>query len=317
MPNSYSLNISRGCQHGCVFCYVHSHHYMTGKNLECPLIYEDADKVLKDELNHRRIKNITVHLSPNSDIFQPITNKLGITTEVLRVLNHYDCKVSIWTKGAPSGRAREEILDIINEKKENYFIQIDCANIRDKIIKIFECNAAKSNDRLKFGCSLIEMGVNVIGRLDPLIPFFHDSERNIKLTISAYKDHGFNEIIVSWLFLRAKIKSIMKRKLPEEIYTKVMSAYRFPNTEEFVLTRRKSDNKITKASKLISLPLMYRKEKFQKIREIAMNYDINCKFCACKNKNLIAKFGFKKIEFCHAITSERKNLEEFLHFDHY
>ncbi len=80
----FSLNPSRGCEHGCTYCYARpSHEYLgfsAGLDFETRiLVKEDAPALLRQALAHPRWNPELVALSGNTDCYQPAERRLRIT----------------------------------------------------------------------------------------------------------------------------------------------------------------------------------------------------------------------------------------------
>ncbi|MBL4734347.1 MAG: radical SAM protein, partial [Flavobacteriales bacterium] len=80
----YSMNPYQGCEHGCVYCYARNTHqyWGLGAGLDFErkiLVKEEAPKLLRDFLNRYKGEPRAIMLSGNTDCYQPVEKKLGIT----------------------------------------------------------------------------------------------------------------------------------------------------------------------------------------------------------------------------------------------
>lgn len=105
IPFTYSLNPYRGCEHGCIYCYARpTHEYLgfsSGLDFETRIMVKhDAHRLLEGEFRHRGWKPQVVILSGDTDCYQPIERKLGITRRCLEVFLQYRNPVSIITKNS-------------------------------------------------------------------------------------------------------------------------------------------------------------------------------------------------------------------------
>ena len=86
-----SINPYRGCSHGCVYCFARpTHAYLDlspGLDFETKLFYKaDAVKLLEEELSKPRYVCKTIALGINTDGYQPLEKRLGVTRSILRCL---------------------------------------------------------------------------------------------------------------------------------------------------------------------------------------------------------------------------------------
>ena len=103
IPFSYSMNPYQGCEHGCVYCYARNTHnywgYSAGLDFERKiLVKENAPLLLDKELSNKNWQSSPIMLSGNTDCYQPVERKKGITRRMLQVLLKHKHPVSIITK---------------------------------------------------------------------------------------------------------------------------------------------------------------------------------------------------------------------------
>src|SRR5213594_816463 len=101
----FSLNPYRGCEHGCIYCYARpSHEYLgfsAGLDFERRImVKEDAPELLRQALAAPRWEPQVVALSGNTDCYQPVERRLGITRRCLEVFVELRNPVSAITKSA-------------------------------------------------------------------------------------------------------------------------------------------------------------------------------------------------------------------------
>src|SRR6202043_2058539 len=111
-----SINPYRGCEHGCIYCYARpSHAYLglsPGLDFETRLFYKpQAAKLLAAELSKKGYICRPIALGSNTDPYQPVERKLGVTRAILEVLRDFRHPVTIVTKSALIQRD----LDILGE----------------------------------------------------------------------------------------------------------------------------------------------------------------------------------------------------------
>ena len=89
-----SINMYRGCEHGCIYCFARPSHaylgYSPGLDFETQLfVKSDAPKLLAKELSSPRYKVQTMHIGTNTDAYQPIERRHRIMRGILEVLQDF------------------------------------------------------------------------------------------------------------------------------------------------------------------------------------------------------------------------------------
>jgi len=86
-----SVNPYRGCEHGCVYCFARPTHtylgHSAGLDFERVLYAKQgAAELLRQELAKPSYKCDPIAVGVNTDAYQPLERKLGLTRQVLEVL---------------------------------------------------------------------------------------------------------------------------------------------------------------------------------------------------------------------------------------
>jgi DNA repair photolyase len=174
-----SINPYRGCEHGCIFCYARpTHAYLgmsPGIDFETRLVYKpDAAQLLRNELSRPGYECRHIMLGSNTDPYQPVERKLGITRAILEVLAETRHPVAITTRSALLLRD----LDLLAAMAKQglvmvmYSITTFDADLKRKL----EPRSASSEARLHAMRALRRAGVPVGVLAAPMIPAVNDSE---------------------------------------------------------------------------------------------------------------------------------------------
>ena len=105
VPFELSINPYRGCEHGCIYCYARPSHawlgYSPGLDFESKIIYKpNAATLLKQAFNKKSYQCKVIALGSNTDAYQPVERKLGISRQILQTLLEFKHPVGIVTKSA-------------------------------------------------------------------------------------------------------------------------------------------------------------------------------------------------------------------------
>src|SRR5437870_8104623 len=98
-----SINVYRGCEHGCIYCYARpTHEYLgfsAGLDFESRImVKENAPELLRKELSAPKWKPQVLAMSGVTDCYQPIERRLKLTRRCLEVLAEFRNPVGIVTK---------------------------------------------------------------------------------------------------------------------------------------------------------------------------------------------------------------------------
>lgn len=174
-----SLNPYQGCEHGCVYCYARNSHefwgYSSGLDFERKiLVKKNAAELLEKELSNPRHKPEPMMFSGNTDCYQPIERKLGITRQMLEVLLKYRHPAAIITKNSLVCRD----IDILAEmaKKNLVSVMISVTGLDEKVREKMEPRTSTYKNRFETMRILSEAGIRTGVLFGPVIPGLNSHE---------------------------------------------------------------------------------------------------------------------------------------------
>lgn len=175
----YSLNPYQGCEHGCIYCYARNSHeywgYGAGLDFESKiLIKQNAPELLEKKLSHKNWKAFPISLSGNTDCYQPIEKKLGITRKLLKIFLKYKHPVGIITKNALIQRD----IDILTElAKDNLvMVYLSITSLQEETRRILEPRTVSIKKRLDTLEKLNRHGIPTNVMMAPIIPAINSHE---------------------------------------------------------------------------------------------------------------------------------------------
>ena len=185
VPFDRSINPYRGCEHGCAYCFARpSHAYLglsPGLDFETRLFYKaDAPELLRNELGARRYRPAPIALGINTDAYQPVERKLGLTRRILEVLQDTRHPVSIVTKSALIERDIDILCNMAAQDLVN--IAVSITTLKADLARRLEPRAAAPKRRLQTVEALSAAGIPVSVLVAPLIPMLNDEELEKILT---------------------------------------------------------------------------------------------------------------------------------------
>jgi DNA repair photolyase len=179
IPFDQSINPYQGCEHGCTYCYARpTHAYLDlspGIDFETRLSYKvNAAEQLEKELASPRYQCRNITLGANTDPYQPVERKYGITRDILEVLQRYRHPVAIITKGALVTRDLDILAEMAADKLCSVAISI--TTLDSQLKRTLEPRAASGSARLAAMEQLSNAGVPVTLLFAPVIPALNDVE---------------------------------------------------------------------------------------------------------------------------------------------
>lgn len=217
-----SINPYRGCEHGCVYCFARpTHAYLglsPGLDFESRLFYKpEAPALLEKELARTTYRCAPVAVGVNTDAYQPVEKKLGLTRGILEVLEGCRHPFAIITKSARV----ERDLDLIAAAaaRGQAAVAISVTTLDRDMARRLEPRASAPQRRLETIRRLSEAGVPVSVLVAPLIPALTDAE--LETILGAAREAGarhagyvmlrlpreVNALFQTWLRSHAPLKA--------------------------------------------------------------------------------------------------------------
>lgn len=188
VPFDRSVNPYRGCEHGCIYCYARpTHAYLglsPGLDFESRLFYKpDAADQLRKELSRKGYQPAPLALGANTDPYQPVERRLGITRSLIEVLSECNHPLTIITKSA----LVERDLDLLAPMAERGLCSVSVSvTTRDHTLaRRMEPRATSPTRRLEALRRVREAGIPAGVLMAPIIPFLNDAEIDDVLSSAA------------------------------------------------------------------------------------------------------------------------------------
>lgn len=218
IPFDQSINPYRGCEHGCVFCYARPTHaylgFSPGIDFETKLMFKaDAAQLLRRELARPGYQCRHIMLGANTDPYQPVEKKLGVTRAVLEVLAETRHPVAITTRSALVERDIDLLADMAREGLASVFLSITTFDTDLK--RRLEPRAASSTARLATMRALSAAGIPVGVMAAPMIPAVNDSE--LEEILERATEAGARRAGYSLLRLPHEVKDLFREWLQQHM----------------------------------------------------------------------------------------------------
>jgi len=207
----YSMNPYQGCEHGCTYCYARNTHqywgYSAGIDFESIIfVKENAAELLEKKLKSKSWKAAPIMLSGNTDCYQPIEKKLGITRQILEVFWKYRHPVGIITKNALMLRD----LDLLHKLNKDGLLKVSVSlnTLEESLRQKLEPRASSVKNRLKLINHLSAAGIYVNVMVAPMIPGLNTHE--IPSLLEKIKSIGASDATYITLRLNGEVADIFK-----------------------------------------------------------------------------------------------------------
>ena len=182
----YTMNIYRGCSHGCIYCDSRSDCYRE-VNFDTVKVKEDALRIIRDDLR-RKVKKGVIATGAMSDPYNPLEQKLELTRNALNLIHAFGFGVSIATK---SDLVRRDI-DILSDIKAHspVMVSLSITTCDDRLARKIEPHASLPSARFAALKELAEAGIFCGILAMPILPFLSDTEENVIALVTQTKAAG-------------------------------------------------------------------------------------------------------------------------------
>lgn len=206
IPFAWDLNIYRGCEHGCKYCYaMYSHQYL-GSEQYFSDIYVKTNIVeqLEQQLNSSLWKKEVVNIGGVTDSYQPIEAKYKRMPDILRLMIKYKTPCIISTKSDLILRDYDLIAELSTVTYVNVAATITCMDecIRTKI----EPGGVASQKRFAMLKEFSKTNASTGLHFMPIIPYLTDDRENVDALYSCAKDSQVDYVLPGTLYLRGKTR---------------------------------------------------------------------------------------------------------------
>lgn len=182
----YTMNLYRGCCHGCIYCDSRSECYGI-QDFDRVRAKENALEILRKELRGKRRKE-AVLTGSMSDPYNPFEAGLGLTRGALKALGDFGFGVSVLTKSPLVTRDKDLLSALAAHAPVSVSVTVTTGE--DALCRRIERNVAPSSERFRALETLAKAGVPCGVLLSPILPFINDTEENIRSIVSRAAEAG-------------------------------------------------------------------------------------------------------------------------------
>ena len=182
----HTMNLYRGCCHGCLYCDSRSTCYQD-PDFDTVKVKADALRLLRDDLA-RKARPALINMGAMSDPYNPFEKELLLTRHALELIGAYGCGVAAATKSDLIVRDIDLYQEIAQAAPALCMLTVTTA--ADDLAAKVEPGAPPPSRRLAAVEDLAKAGLFTGVLLMPVLPFLEDTEENILAVVDRAADAG-------------------------------------------------------------------------------------------------------------------------------
>lgn len=161
---AHAINLYRGCEHGCAYCYAPKATFSTPENFSKPAPRAGIIEALEHDARRMTGKKIHPLMCFTSDPYQPCEKEHKLTRQAIKILNEHKIPHQILSKGGAWGIERDS--DILTPLT-TYAVTLTAIDTAESLH--WEPKAAIPTDRIKAIIIAKKIGLKTWASFEPVI----------------------------------------------------------------------------------------------------------------------------------------------------
>lgn len=214
--SNYTMNLYRGCSHGCIYCDSRSDCYRI-PDFGAVSAKADALRIVERDLKSKRKKGIVITGSM-SDPYNPREEALRLTRGALALLLRHGFGVAIDTKSDLVARDLDLIRAIADRAAA--CVSVTITTYDDELCRRIEKTVCPTSARLRALEALARAGIDCGVLLMPILPLVNDTPENVSAIARAAADTGAKWVYPGEAFgvtMRAGSREHLLMNLPASV----------------------------------------------------------------------------------------------------
>ncbi len=216
VPFDQSINVYRGCEHGCIYCYARPNHgfvgMSSGLDFESKIFVKvNAVERLRAELSAPGYRCRPIALGTATDVYQPLERRYRITRALLECMAKHRQPFSILTKSALIERDIDLIAPMAQQGLAS--VSFTVTTLDAELARRWEPRASAPWRRLQAMRRLHEAGIPVGVSIAPVVPFLNEPE--IERILACARQAGAASAFHSILRLPYELRALFVEWLAE------------------------------------------------------------------------------------------------------
>ena len=187
-----SMNIYRGCSHGCIYCDSRSKCYQFTHEFEDIEVKQNAPQLLEEALRRKR-RRCMIGTGSMGDPYIPIEKELCLMRQCLEIIDRRNFGATLITKSDLVLRDLD-LLESIN-KKTKAVVQMTLTTADDNLCKMIEPGVCPTSRRFEVLCECKKRGIPTVVWFSPLLPFINDTKENVEGIVDLCARAGVKAIL--------------------------------------------------------------------------------------------------------------------------
>lgn len=190
----HTMNLYRGCCHGCLYCDSRSFCYQN-PDFDQVKAKADALRILRDDLA-RKVKPAFITMGSMSDPYNPFEKSLQLTRHALELIDAYQCGVAAATKSDLITRDVDLYQSI--QSHSPVICKLTVTTTDNALAAKVEPHAPPPSKRLEALETLSKAGVFAGVLLMPVLPFVEDSVENVLSVVDSAARAGARSVYAAF-----------------------------------------------------------------------------------------------------------------------
>jgi DNA repair photolyase len=211
MPFRWTINVYRGCSHGCLYCFARPTHtyldFNAGRDFEKEIVVKvNAPEVLRVELARPSWKGEHIAMGTNTDPYQWVEGRYKLMRGIWEAIRDAKNEASILTKSPLLLRD----LDLLKEIAEVAPISANLSvpTIDEKAWRASEPHTPNPRARLEAVAELSKAGIPTGVLVAPLMPGINDDPRQVEEILELAAKAGARSVSGITLHLRGEVRGV-------------------------------------------------------------------------------------------------------------
>jgi DNA repair photolyase len=221
LPFHWDLNIYRGCEHCCHYCYaMYSHRYLVKEGNSFPgkqspegedcaffqkiYVKTNVAEALEKQIGARSWRKEVINIGGVCDSYQPAEAKYGLMRKVLALMIKYRNPVTISTKSDLVLRDFDLLTELAKLTYVN--IAVTVTTIDENLSALLEPLASPPEKRFSVLRAFKDTAAVTGLHMMPILPFLTDSPQNIERIFSLAAEYEVNYALPGVLNLRGETR---------------------------------------------------------------------------------------------------------------
>lgn len=188
----HSMNIYRGCSHGCIYCDSRSKCYQFSHDFEDIEVKQNAPELLEEALRKKRKRGM-IGTGSMCDPYIPLEKDLELMRRCLEIIDRYNFGATLITKSDLVLRDLDILTRINNKTKA--VVQMTLTTADDELCRKIEPGVCPTSRRFEVLQACRDAGIPTVVWFSPLLPFINDTKENIEGIVDYCARAGVRAII--------------------------------------------------------------------------------------------------------------------------